>query len=638
MRLTPNRSAIACLALLTPLAALAPSFVYAQAPSSQPASEVSATAAARPAAETLVDWPIFPAVALPPTEFIDEFHPRLTEFWAAALDRPEMESRRMAISAILEASRRGMKGLESFHKRLTAMLSEKEMPTALRQAVVRALDQLEARESAPVLMQCNEAEGLEMILMTDPPLARWGHAPALEAWRKRIDDPATPAPIVTSAINALGSARDLPSAPRLAAIVKDSAQPGPRRLAAARALVAIAPPDLELLAQNLLITPPGKPAIAGSAVERILGVTLLRGNRSPSTRQTLLRIAFDPEPVIAAEALRQLYAIDPRLIEPLTPTLVKNPDATVRRIAVDVLTDNPTPASIATLTALLDDPIPSLRYRLRDHFIAVASRPALAEPVRKGVQSALTGDGNWRALEQAVQIAGKLDYKFNAPRLIALADHERAEVRLSALTALRWLAVPETYPVLAKMAAARREELKKVATTPAAPRKTEALSRFKVVPDPVGTRLASRDGEISQIYMALGVADYKPIEPILREYLPKAASKSEATLSRAVAFWSIGFLIHDTSDKALIALLDQRARDDAEIDGESPTVRQAAVQSLARMGAVDVVRKLGKDKADLAEIANLALNPGKQPPMPSVNALKQLHIFGFIEPLEAAPR
>ncbi|MCX5658509.1 MAG: hypothetical protein NTW19_02155 [Planctomycetota bacterium] len=624
-----NWSGLAGAAILAAMLAMPPRTVHAEAPATQP----------QPPAESLVDWPIFPEIPPPPLDVTNEFHPRLKEFWEKAIERPELDNQRQAIAAIIEAAKQGMPGLSSFEKPLTAMLDDPKLHPVVRQAVARALDQLDVRSVAPSLLKHNLADGQDTILLTDPPLARWRFEPAIDVWRKRIADPATPAPVASSAIVALGVAHDAASGPRLAAILGDSRQPSTRRLTAARALALIAPPELEDLSQSLLVSVPGKQAVAVASIDRLLAATVLRPVRTAGAKRILLRLAMDAEPAVAGEALRQLYEIDPKLIEPLSATLVKNLDATVRRITVDALEANPSPTSIATLTQLLDDPIPLLRYRLRDYFIKSGRQPALAAAVREGVKVSLTGDANWRALEQAAQVAGKLDYKFHAPRLLVLADHERAEVRLAALAALRWLEVPDTFPVLAAASEARRKEFKKAqeaaaAAPPKAPEPPGPAGRFKPPGNDAAAALAAaRDREIAQIYFLLGAVRYKPVEPLMRSMLPKPAAQVEPLLTRAAAFWAIGFLQADASDKALVSLLDDRARDDAEITGESSVVRTAALQSLIRMGAMDVARKLAKDKADLGQVfAAITAPPGGRTDLTPLKVTRT-HLLGFIEPL-----
>lgn len=615
------------------------------APATPPQTAAPAVAPEPPPQETLVDLPLFPTWPSAPIQNNDQFHPRLKALWDAALARPEAENRLLAINAILDSARRGWPGLDHFTPRLLEIFETPDAHPAVVQAAGRALDQIDARGAADAMLKRNASGDPDLVTITDPALARWRHAAAFDLWRKRLDDPAAHATLVASAIDSLGAARVSAAAPRLLELAADVALPPARRLACARAAAKIAPPDIEATAQAILGGASGRPTPTQATLDRLVAVNLLRPVRSASARQMLARLAADAEPTVAGEALRHLFAIDPRLIEPLAASLSKNPDATVRRIVVDALVANPTPAAIATLTPLLDDPIPSIRYRLRDRFIEWGGRPALAATVLRAADVALASGNNWRGLEQAAQIVGKLDIERLSPRLLTLIDHERAEVRLSALAALRWMAIPQTYPALLAAFEARHKEYLGDAKAPpspspkqTAPATPDESVRAKLAADAVMAKVSSRDPEMSQIMLALGEARYKPIEPAVRALLPKAAPNAVPDTTRLVAFCVIGMLLQDDpSDKALVALLDARARDDAELTGEPTSVRQAAAQSLVRMKALDVARKLAKDKADLREFIGYSIDPSTVPTSFPPSPLLRILVTGFLEPVEGPP-
>jgi hypothetical protein len=72
-------------------------------------------------------------------------------------------------------------------------------------------------------------------------------------------------------------------------------------------------------------------------------------------------------------------------------------------------------------------------------------RPELKGTLRDAAMRGLATD-SWKTQEQSALLLGKFDHKPAAQPLLGLIDHKRPEVRLAAVTALRWLAFPKRCP------------------------------------------------------------------------------------------------------------------------------------------------------------------------------------------------
>src|SRR5690606_36055196 len=87
--------------------------------------------------------------------------------------------------------------------RLVELMQNDEFP-AVRLAAAQALHRLDHSAAASPMLEVNRAGDQDMILITDPALAQWRHAPAVELWLARAADASAPEPLRRSAIHALG--------------------------------------------------------------------------------------------------------------------------------------------------------------------------------------------------------------------------------------------------------------------------------------------------------------------------------------------------------------------------------------------------------------------------------------------------
>jgi HEAT repeat protein len=499
-----------------------------------------------------------PLVKLPPE--MATFSKRLLPLWEQALDRPDVEPRRMAIDTIRLAKGRGMEGLEVTVPRLTKALVE-EIDPQLRRAAAGALVALDASSAAAELAAAAERDGLLLARIAEPALARWDHLPSREGWLARLEDPAAPAGLRLLAIEALGAVREPRAAATLGKLVADRDLPPEVRLAAAKALGNVNDSGAVDAAERLAATTAGAaPATGPAALPRLLAVALL-GRHSGETTTTLLRrLATDPEPAVATAALARLDALDPAAALTIAHESLAVPDAGQRFLAAR-LTARPGDADcIGRLGPLLGDRNPSLRRFVAGTLADFGADASLRQTVIDQGLAAL-GRDQWRALEQAALLLGHLDHEPAAERLITLLDDDRDEVAVSAAWALRKLEIAETLSPLLAYATKLRAELQGQ--------------------EPPET-LAKLGRQAQQLHQLFGILRYREADPLLREYVPKAQIDTRA---RSAAFWALGLIHENERNCDLAPVFAERLADVTSLPPESGVVRWMAAVGLGRFKA-----------------------------------------------------
>lgn len=494
-----------------------------------------------------------------PTEMAT-FSRKLLPLWEQALDRPDAEPRRLAIDTIRLARSRGMEGLEVTVPRLTKALVEETDPQ-LRRAAAGALVTLDASSAAMELAAVAKQDGLLLARLVDPALARWNHLPSCDGWLERIEDTATPAGLRLLAIDALGTVREPRAATTLAKIVTDRDFSPEIRLAAARALGNVSESGLVDMAEGLAMTSAGPSLATGpAALGRLLAVALLKRQSGDATTTLLCSLATDPEPSVATAALTQLDVLDPVAALTIAHDSLAAPDAGQRHLAAR-LTARPRDGNcIGRLGPLLGDRNPSLRRFAAGKLADLAADAALRQAVIDEGVEALTSDP-WRALEQAALLLGHLDHEPAAERLMALLDHDRHEVAVSAAWALRKLEIAETLPPLLAYATKLREQLQGQLTP-------EILSKL--------------GRQAQQLHQLFGILRFRAAGPLLREYVPKAQIDNRA---RSAAFWALGLIHENEPDCDLAPVFAERLADVASLPPESGVVRWMAAVGLGRFKA-----------------------------------------------------
>jgi HEAT repeat protein len=517
-----------------------------------------------------------PLVKLP--REVATFSKKLLPLWEQALDRPDAEPRRLAIDTIRLARSRGMEGLEVTVPRLTKALVEETDPQ-LRRAAAGALVALDATSAATELAAVAKQDGLLLARLVDPALARWDHLPSRDGWLTRIEDTATPAGLRLLAIDALGTVREPRAATTLAKIVTDRDSPPEIRLAAARALGKVSESGLVDTAKGLAATSGPALATGPAALGRLLAVALLERQSGDATTSLLRSLATDPEPSVATAALARLDALDPVAALTIAHDSLAAPDAGQRHLAAR-LTARPGDADcIGRLGPLLGDRNPSLRSFVAGTLADLGADAALRQSVIDQGVGALAGDP-WRALEQAALLLGHLDHEPAAERLMALLDHDRDEVAVSAAWALRKLEIAETLPPLLAYATKLREQLQGQLTA-------EASAKF--------------GRQAQQLHQLFGILRFRAAGPLLREYVPKAQIDNRA---RSAAFWALGLIHENESDCDLAPVFAERLADVASLPPESGVIRWMAAVGLGRFKAesqLETLRVFAKRDTMFAE-------------------------------------
>lgn len=550
-------------------------------------------------AELAVDVPMHEDPALQGPDRRIEFHPRLEELWRAALARPEIDLRRQAVDAIGRAFALGHIDLARLAPTLTGLVADDPHPL-VRLTAAEALIRMEQDAAAPALFEANRDGLVDMVLLTDPALARWRYGPAADLWLKRLGDDAVPPVVRHSAIRSLGASGDLDSIGPLLALAGDRAASSTLRLVAAEAVGRLATTDRAVLDAARQLQ-------RGAMIDRLVGARLLRANlnvEDPAVHDLLVDYAQDAEDAVAAEALDQLAESAPRRVLGLTPAALDRADANARYAAVRALHLSDAVEAIEPLARALDDPDPRTRRYARYALMRLDADASKRQAVRAAANDMLDS-ASWRGLEQASLLLGRVDHEPAAPRLIELLTHERAETRIAAAAALRALAVSDALgPMLdhATMLAGSRP----AADTP--PSHTLATSQ-----------------QLVELFQAFGQTGYAPAEPLMRSFIPKDASRSAE--SRGAAIWALGKLHADSGGGNLAAPLQARLSDLNPMNPESTEVRSQAAIALGRMkarGALQVLRRFNKEENVSREIGGATrwaieqISGQTQPPLETV--------------------
>ncbi|MCC7192678.1 MAG: HEAT repeat domain-containing protein [Phycisphaeraceae bacterium] len=594
----------------------------------------------------LIDQPHYsdPAIVEPAPEL--EFHPRLAEVWGWALDQPSADTRRRAASAIADAYRRGDQSLRSFAGRLTILLDKQGQHPLVRLAAAEALITLDVRDAEVSLIAHNRADGMDMILLTDPALARWQAANIRQTWINRAIDPSLDRSIRQSAIQSLGAVRETQAYASLLKIVQDEKAEMTLRTAASSAAAACRPETETSLAV-------AQRFLEGSPARRLLAARLLASEKGDGAIAALLRLAVDADQAVAAKSLQRLLEIAPERVDELADTLLKSSDPNIRLLAVQGIVAQHRPERIKLVADALDDVALSVRQYARDQMILMDHDSALRPQVRAEAKRILKSD-NWRGLEQAALIVGKLDDQAASSRLLELIKHQRPEVRLAAAAALRWIDDPETLaPILtyAREITEKTSELTQIEgekMTAYASQIKHANSlidqgRTDEMPPRIEPRLlvrsaADTDRELVQYFCFFAKRRYAAAEPLLRSYVPKHSQPYGE--GRGAAIYALGYLYENKSDASLAAALSARAVDNNPLDPEVAAVRRFSLITLGRMkasqglGALNSIYRSAIESYHLRAAARWGIIHSTGKEVPPITSQKQMVTGWWLEPLD----
>ncbi|MEO1984608.1 MAG: HEAT repeat domain-containing protein, partial [Fuerstiella sp.] len=461
------------------------------------------------------------------------------QLWLEALAGPEDDLRREAAAAILREHQKGCPDLDDMDESLMEALDLSRHPAA-RLTIAQALMELNVRTSAPQLFALAQASSNAGAMMIEPTLGRWDHKPLHEIWLSRLSEPqSTPLRRLLLAIEGVGIVEENRAAGHLRKLAFDRAVAPGIRLPAARVLGKLVAAGLTADARHLAADKSSR-----GMIDRLVAASLLSSHLGDAPQQLLLQLAIDDQPAVAAVALRRLLQIDPELVKPLVPRLLKNRDSVVRQLAARSLVERATVDVFVTLGQLLDDIHPEVRGYVRESMRELAQLPEFDEIIRDKAMEIL-GSKSWREMEQAARLLGELDHKPAASPLVELLYFDRAEVHVTAAWSLHQLAVRETLP---GMHAFVKSITDKYAADPAAS-KGENLS-------------AGHDACLSHLFQTFGLMKYGEPEAVLVKFVPRRYDLGPR--SRGAAIWALGYLHENDPQPGLMKMFGQRVADDGD--------------------------------------------------------------------------
>lgn len=510
---------------------------------------------------------------LTPPEKVKVFSPHFKPLWGEALGRPEQDYQRIAAETIAQAHLFGFPGMTEFRPRLVEILREEKANPVTRFAAARTLITLDSRAAATELFEVSQKHSADLRQLVEPVLANWKYQPLVEVWRARLSSKTARHRDLMLAIN--GSARigDQEAVPLLEKIALDPLRTAAARLEAAEAAGQLRDSGLDTDAAKLLAN------AKATQVDRICAVRLLARHSSESARTSLLKLAVDPQPAVAAAALGKLLELNPDLVIPLAEQSMQNADPIVRQRGAAAYAARPNPERAVYLVRLLDDPHPQVRGGVREDIYKLTKTPELDAVLRPAIMKMLLADG-WRGQEQSILLFGALDHEPAAKRFVELLEVERDEVNVSAAWGLRKLAVADTLPAILDKAQ----------------RQTEARKNLKVGDNDL-------DRQVAHLFEAMGLMKYSPGEPLMRVHVPK--SFEYGAYSRPAAVWALGYLYENQPNEELAKLLTERMEDVASIPPEAILVQMMSTVSLGRMMAksqIEAIRKMLKYPTDPTDV------------------------------------
>jgi len=509
----------------------------------------------------------------------------LVALWLRALERPEADLKRRAAGAIAEVHEEGL--LEAADRRACVAALRQTLESAshrlVRLAAVHALGVLDGRAAREQLAAANAAGGVEMVLRTDPILARWG-ADLADRWLERVRDERAWRVVRRSAIESLGEAGAAEAVPVLVALIENGQAHATLRLSAARAVGRLAEEGLLPAARRLA---------GGGVLGRLLAGEMMAGHRGEAAQRVAGKLAGDPEPAVARLAGRWLLAVVPEALGAHLERFAGSGDAALRELAVAGCRELARPPHVAMLGRLMDDPHPDIRRRARRALAALEARPALEAPIREAIDRSLDPAAvSWRGAEQAALLAGEIGYEAAAEALVPWLKAERGEPATAAAAGLRRLAVPETFaPALAHVEALMvRWDARRQAREAAAEEGGEGETVTEAASEADRRRRSAEPMVASQLFQLFGQVRYRPAESVARRLVPKETEyPAEA---RGAAIWALGHLLEGNPDKALGMKLGARLSDLSMMDPEAGIVRRMSAITIGRMEARSLIRTL----------------------------------------------
>lgn len=529
-----------------------------------------------------VDWPLYELPALPEIARARVFDERFIDLWKQALQRPDVETRRRAVQDIGRAHSLGMKKLDVFVEPMLKLLADDALHPVLVLTIAEALINMDDQDASDTLLKLNRKGseigvirgstigkaggngGIELVLLTDPALARWQSKAASKVWLERLSAPKTSRPVLISAIESLASSNQIDAVARLRSIAADTKLSDPSlRLHAARALAVLQKSDL---------VEPAKALLESRLINRLVSATLVSKHAGADAVALLQRMAMDPNSAVANIAVNRLLELDPMLLATLVDQLLRRDDAKLRLAAVRCLAKSQDQSAVQRLLPRLDDHDPAVRRLARLTLVAFCSDEALQlkAQIQSGAMKVLSAS-KWRGIEQAGILLGRLKHSSAAGQLVKLLDHPRDEVKLASIVALRRLAVKDTLPAILRFASEHTDAWLKDA---------EARRSNDVIPYRIDQ---AWDKQLAQLFQLFGMLEYAPAQDLMKRFIPK--NSGFWVEARSAAIWALGRIHKDKPNATLVKLFRSRLSDIDPNNPEMLGVRRASAVAIGWMKA-----------------------------------------------------
>lgn len=518
----------------------------------------AATAVGQAPGEPWRQYPMDAEVAALVPEPVVELDTELIALWLAALQRPEAGTRLEAAEAFAEYAAQGIPGLAEAVGGDLIERCRAEADGMVRLALARALVTLDVREAATLGWAVANDPGL--LAATNPALARWGFAEAVPAWRARFADPDTSPGALVSAGEALATVGDEALPGLVAGVLNDPESSAGVRVSLADAVAASGMTSDALFDAGLARRDGGR-------IDRALAAMLMRcapPGRGGQAVEACLALFADEDPTVVKSAFGSLDRLDPDAAGRVVGELSRRDDAELRRVAVEWIAAHPAHGGgVALLADRLGDRATRTRFAAGETLVQFADADQRAEVI-DALGPGLAGD-DWRTLEQAATVAGRLDHEPAADRLIELLTHDRSEVRVAAATALRRVAVDDTRDAMRAQARRWLDQTLARGDTPETP---------------------FPDGEpLAQLTLALGEFRDAEADGLFKSLAAKNMSVPLA--ARRAGVWALGQLQSEAGDAESVRLLTGRVNDRHPMEPEDTMLQAVAVLAIGRIGGAD---------------------------------------------------
>jgi HEAT repeat protein len=485
----------------------------------------------------------------------------LITLWEKALDRNEPQLSRLVIDSAAIAVQRGLSDVLALEPKLIELAKRDNLDPKLAAAIANALVDFNATSQAPLLVKLATDYGPSVSSIVEPALAEWKSTELEDVWTNRLQQGVAGEAEMIYAIKGLASIKSDQASEQLQQIVSDDKRSAAIRLIAAQQLAIIDSSGLLDLAKQISATS------TPNHFYTLLAIEFLGRHTDEATIAFLYGTLDIQSDAVQSHAIRNLYRINPSLVEPLGERFKSSKDANVRQHLIDALADAASKERIFELSYFLNDINPHLRRSAAAHLLKLAERPELTESVIEATAQIQSGS-QWQGCEQSTWVLGKLKYLPSGARMVELLGHERGDVKVAAAWGLNELKMPEHLPAMLEHAQSVWDGFQSG--------QLNAIMRG-ITPHQ------------ALLFNAFGDLRYSAAEPLLMKYVPK--NYDIGVDARVAAVWALGMLHEDAVDEKLAADLVGRLEDNGQFP-EIEDVRNMSAVSLGRMRAESALDSL----------------------------------------------